>query len=195
MKHIYYLISIFIIIVFISHGCNYGDSLLTNPHSSSYGEFSDGPVDTGLSVIDYSKSYTTNLITSNNTVIGTLKVRLDTLNFYFKFTVNNQYYLKNIHLSVTQLLNRIPLTGNCPNVNNFNHQVYNLPANTRTYSFVIPTASMELSRNTLFVSAKIDYENSSFSPECLVAWAKGVPFPNCNEFSKYFGLRYYFKKS
>ncbi len=94
-------------IVYITKGCNYENSLVTNPQDNYNLEYGDGPVDSGVSVIDYNKSYTTNLITSNNTDIGTLNVRLDSVNFYFKFTAKNQYYFKNIHLGVSQLLNII----------------------------------------------------------------------------------------
>ena len=195
MKRLLYTLPVLLIVILFVKGCNYENPLVTNPQSIDIEGVKDAPVDTIMGNISYTKSYETPLITSNNLVIGYLKVWLDTNKFYFMFTTTTLYYMKNIHLSVTQQRNKIPLTGNCPNIEAFNHQVHNLAGNTRLYTFQIPTTTFYLNDNTLYLSSEIDYENVSLGPDCLYAWAKGAPFPNCTEFAKYFGLKFHFKKT
>jgi len=190
MKKLLQFLPFILVIVILSKGCNYDNPLVTTTQNPAPDEMIMGPVDSGMYTIHMGQVFQTPLITSNNVQIGMLRVWFDSSYFYFKYVAGNAYYLKNIHLAAVRDRYRIPLSGNCPNIENYNYQIHNLPANTATYTFKVPYIFLRPPR-TFYISSQIEYENrSSSDPKCLVAWAKGVPFWNCTEFSKYFGLRY-----
>lgn len=173
----------------MTKGCNYENPLDSTIQSPAPTELNMGPIDSGMYTIHMGQIFESLLITSNNVRIGKLKVWYDTNKFYFKFVADNSYYLKNLHLAAVKERVSIPLTGNCPNIENFNYQVHNLVHGV-TYTFTVPYIYLKPPR-TFFISSQVEYENrSSDGPKCTVAWAKGVPFWNCTEFSRYFGLRY-----
>jgi hypothetical protein len=189
MKKLIYLLPVLLVILFTTKGCNYDNPLISTIQDPAPSELNMGPIDSGMYTIHMGQVYQTLLTTSNNVRIGILKVWYDTNKFYFKFVADNAYYLKNLHLAAVKEKNSIPLTGNCPNIENFNYKIHNL-VNTVTYTFTVPYIYLKPPR-VFYISSQVEYENrSSDDPKCSVAWAKGVPFWNCTEFSRYFGLRY-----
>jgi hypothetical protein len=190
MKKLLHFLPFLLVIIILSKGCNYDNPIVTTIQNPAPSEMIYGPIDSGLYTIHMGQVFQTLLITSNNVRIGVLKVWYDTVKFYFKFVSDNAYCLKNIHLSAVRDRSKIPLSGNCPNIEIFNYQIHNLPTNTMTYSFTVPYIYLRPPR-TFYISSQVEYENKSIQdPNCLVAWAKGVNFWNCTQFSKYFGLEY-----
>ena len=190
MKKLLYFLPVILVIVILTKGCNYENPMVSTIQNPAPSEMVMGPIDSGLYTIHMGQIFQTLLITSNNVRIGVLKVWYDTNKFYFKFVADNAYHFKNLHLAAVQERFRIPLTGNCPNIENFNYQIHDLPNNTRTYTFTAPYIFLKPPR-TFYISSQVEYENSlTEDPKCNVAWAKGVAFWNCTEFSRYFGLRY-----
>jgi hypothetical protein len=185
MKKLLYFLPVILVIVILTKGCGYENPMVSNDQIL----ITDGPIDSGMYTIHMGQIFQTLLTTSNNVRIGVLKIWYDTNKFYFKFVADNAYYLKNLHLAAVKERSSIPLTGNCPNIENFNYQVHNLVHGV-TYTFTVPYIYLKPPR-TFYISSQVEYENrSSDDPKCTVAWAKGVPFWNCTEFSRYFGLRY-----
>jgi len=195
MKKLIYLLPLLLVIVILSRGCNYDNPLVSTIQNPVPSDMIYGPIDSGMYTIHMGQIFEAPLITSANLHIGVLQVWFDSTNFYYKYIADSAYYLKNLHLAAVSERFRIPLSGSCPDIENFKNQVHNLPANTKVYVFTVPIASLETPSHTVFVSSEIDYENiTSFEPNCLVAWARGVSFWNCTQFNKYFGLRYSFKR-
>jgi hypothetical protein len=183
MKKLIYLLPVLLVIVILTKGCNFENPMVSNDQIL----ITDGPIDTGMFMIDRHTTYETPLVTSGNARIGVMQVWIDTVNFHFKFIAASRFSIKNIHLAPVYAVTNFPLSGGCPNIESFSKLVHNLPAHTRTYTFTIP---IDLTKHILYVSAQLESESWSASPDCLSSWAKGIPFPNCTQFSKYFGLRY-----
>jgi len=138
MKKLLHFLPFILVIVILSKGCNYDNPIVTTVQNPAPTEMIMGPVDSGMYTIHMGQVFETPLITSNNVQIGKLRVWFDSSYFYFKYVAGNAYYFKNIHLAAERDRNRIPLSGNCPNIENYNYQIHNLPANTATYTFKVP---------------------------------------------------------
>jgi hypothetical protein len=139
----------------------------------------DGPGDTTVS---FKK-----IITETNVQVGSLEIRNDNSKIYFTFIVPNNKYIKNIRLSMKNVLSQIPIGSNqCPNADNFEKKVLNLPNTTHRYVISMPY-SVPSKEMLFYSSAQVDIEPvSANSPDCTVAWVQGSSFPGCTSFSKYF---------
>ncbi len=191
MRKLIYYLPLLLTFLFFAKGCNY-ENPIVSADSQNINQTNEnmGPI------LDSTNSYETAIITSGNVKIGALKIWRDNSNLFFKFTIRNVNYLKNIHLAVSPYNNNIPLTNHCPNIENFNYKVHNLPVNTRTYTFTKPLITFPIVGNiAIYISAQIEYENNAFHPDCNVAWARGMQFANCSTFSKYFAIKFLYMPS
>jgi hypothetical protein len=171
------IIPVIAIMLFLIKGCGYENPTSITSNESEY--LTDGPGDT---TVIFKK-----LINESNVQVGNLEIRNDFNNFYFTFIVPNNKYIKNIRLSSKNVLSQIPIGSNqCPNTNNFEKKVLNLPNTTHRYVVTLPY-SVPSKDIPFYSSAQVDIEPvSAVSPDCTVAWVQGSSFPGCTAFAKYF---------
>ncbi len=174
-----------VFLVFILKSCTYenptsvGDNQLNEPGTVQTDEYTE-------------KIFIANIILSDNTVVGSLGVfkQLDRLSF--EFNINGPKYVKNLHFGYSLLTMALPMSGNCPNVTNFQIHKTNLPVGTRKYVLNLPKSIFTvLPRDTytLYGAAELELETTADHPDCTYAWVAGSNFPNCGSFAKYFLMK------
>lgn len=185
MKKSLLYLPLLVFLVFILKSCSY-----ENPMSVSDVQINQ----TGVTETDeyQEKIFIANIILSDNTVVGSLGVfkQLDRLSF--EFTLNGPKYVKNLHFGYSLLSMTLPLSGNCPNVNNFQIHKTNLPVGTRKYVINLPKSIftvMPRDTYTLYGAAELELESATDHPDCTYAWVAGSNFANCGSFAKYFLMK------
>lgn len=165
------------ILLLLIKGCGFDNPAGISSNESEY--LTDGPGDT---TVIFKK-----IINEANVKVGNLEIRNDGNKLYFTFIVPSNKYIKNIRLSSKNVLSQIPIGSNqCPNTNNFEKKILNLPNSTQRYVVSIPY-SVPSKDIPFYTSAQIDIEPVSANyPECTVAWVEGSSFPECTGFAKYF---------
>jgi len=177
MRNYTSVILMLVLLLTIVKGCGLDNPLEVADGTATYQ--TDGPIDT---TVIFKK-----IVTEANVQVGSLEIRNDYTKIYFTFIVPNTKYIKNIRLSMKNVLSQIPIGSNqCPNTGNFEKQILNLPTSTKRYVISMPY-SVPSKEMLFYSSAQVDIEPvAANSPDCTVAWVQGTSFPGCTAFAKYF---------
>jgi hypothetical protein len=179
MKKLLLYLPVLIFLVLIFKSCSY-----ENPISASDEQQAIEQLDGSSSI------FATDLVLSDNTKIGRVSIDYGGLGLNIIITIRNSSYIKNIHFSYSENAFTIPVTGHCPNIENFIVQVHNLPSSTKRYAISIPKNKFSDTKIDVFFGAlQVEFENLNNDPKCNVAWANGRNFPNCSSFGKYFTIK------
>ena len=167
---------VILLVLLLLKGCNFENAVTPDEQSNAQTGNTNDP----------GRIFVKNLLTSPTNAIGKAIIWNDSVNIYIRLVSNSNYYFKNIRISFSSTFGGIPLSGNCPDYNNFQYKVLNLPNNTKIYTKTLPLSILPSKFITRYIAVQADVETVSLEPNCTLVWADGNAFPNCSTFSKYF---------